>query len=370
MTTPFSFRTGILLLAISLVGLMSLSAGDSPAETPAPPPRPASVPEDVTIFTVEQRTAAAKLHVKRHDFAREKARFRAEVTGAFEEEKFAELNAMAREAIASETIFGDGTWKIYNFYQALIVGGDGKEKVFAALEPRFLRWTEQTPDAITAWMALAEFYIGYAWQARGGGYANTVKEEQWKVFRERLAKAGEALVKASKLQETDPYWYSVMASLGRSQQWPADKYGLMFEDGLRNYPTNWELACARAYGLLPRWYGNPGDWEAFAEQESQREGGLGAEVYARIVISLFTFYDNVFKDTDASWEKTREGLEILRKKYPEDDIILNNAVLLARVAGDKETARAMLAQMGDTYHSGMWRSPQDVILMREWAQSP
>jgi len=371
MMKNFSCQVRGLMALVSLVACSSVGAEETSGDIlPAMPPKPPAQIEDVTIFTVEQRIAASKLTTRRNASQREKAKFQAEVRGAFEEERFEDLNRLASEAISSGKIFGDGAWGIYVFHQTLIPAPEVKEEGLVDLESRFLRWIQQTPESLTARVALVEFYIGYAWRARGGGYANTVSAEQWKVFRERLAMAEKVLLDATKVQGQDPYWYAVLASLGRAQQWPADKYELMFQDGLRNYPTNWELACTRAYGLLPRWYGEPGDWEAFAEKETQREGGLGPEVYARIVLSLFGYYDNVFKDTKASWERTREGLEILRKKYPDDDVTMNNAVLLARMAGDKEMARALLAQMGDNYHSGIFRSREDVILMREWAQSP
>jgi hypothetical protein len=48
------------------------------------------------------------------------------------------------------------------------------------------------------------FYTEYAWDARGGGYADTVTEEGCKGFYQRLALAEQALTRAYELDPTDP----------------------------------------------------------------------------------------------------------------------------------------------------------------------
>ncbi|MDQ3621744.1 MAG: hypothetical protein M3463_04540 [Verrucomicrobiota bacterium] len=108
----------------------------------------------------------------------------------------------------------------------------------------------------------------------------------------------------------------------------------------------------RAYSLLPRWHGEPGDWEAHAEQASARPDGLGVETYARIVINLRRYHENIFRETKASWPKTREGLEQLRKKYPTSLEILSNSALLATLAEDRPLAKEMFDRLGETYLPG------------------
>ncbi len=57
------------------------------------------------------------------------------------------------------------------------------------------------PDSITARVALAGSWVGYAADARGDGYADTVSQENWKLFKERVANAHNELIEAKKLEQ-------------------------------------------------------------------------------------------------------------------------------------------------------------------------
>src|SRR5262249_52980489 len=52
------------------------------------------------------------------------------------------------------------------------------------------------PDSSVALTFKGKYHITWAWEARGGGWANTVTQDGWKLMRERLAVAQEALEKA------------------------------------------------------------------------------------------------------------------------------------------------------------------------------
>ena len=54
---------------------------------------------------------------------------------------------------------------------------------------RLEKWRAQYPQSITVYTTLAATYVNYAWQARGNGYANTVTDEGWQLFRDRIHQA-------------------------------------------------------------------------------------------------------------------------------------------------------------------------------------
>ena len=131
-------------------------------------------------------------------------------------------------------------------------------------------------------------------------------------------------------------------------------------------PEFWSFDVKRAYYLLPRWHGEPGDWEAAAEKESERPG-LGAEGYARVIMGQRGYYKSVFTDAKGSWPKTRDGMEILRKKYPESQEILNGYAELAGIAQDRPVSRQLLGIIGNRFYPKSWRNQDRFFQFRKWA---
>jgi hypothetical protein len=66
------------------------------------------------------------------------------------------------------------------------------------------------------------------------------------------------------------------------------------------------------------------------------------------VASQAGYYENVFRETQASWPKTRAGLEQMRQKYPNSLVILNTMAMLAALADDHPFARETFDRLGDT----------------------
>lgn len=333
--------------------------------TPPPPPRPPQSTGTVPKTDTAQRLAAAELKADEGPVSRDISKFKAEIRGTFDEGRYDELEKIAEELRASQATFGNGSWKIFQFYSALNQDDRAGDEQWNADWKGFLKWAEQYPQSVTPRIALANFLTSYAWKARGGGYANTVTDAQWKLFRERLEKSSEALMAARKLGTKDPMFYTVAGTLALGQGWPPEMYAALVNEGMATFPTYWSIPVNRAYSLLPRWQGEPGDWEKFAEQAAEFPGGLGNETYARIVNYLQDFYGNIFKETSASWPQTKAGLEIMRQKYPESKTIINVSAKLACLAGDRELAREMFAQMGNSYTPSVWSRPEQVVKFRE-----
>ena len=102
---------------------------------------------------------------------------------------------------------------------------------------------------------------------------------------------------------------------------------------------------------------------------AKRPGGLGAEVYARIVMDLDGYYDNIFRETQASWLLTRDGLAQMREKYPDSLEILSVSAKLATQAEDRALAQKLFEQIGDRYLPNTWRTPERFVHYRHWAQT-
>jgi hypothetical protein len=353
-------------LALSLILVASACKKEEGSTSTASSPGQAGPVEHIDAA---ERLAATRLETVRDPINKEIQVFKAEVRGAFDEERFEELDKQAKELRESRSVFGNGSEKLFQFYEGLSnrfhTGEDGHLTDFA----KYDKWLKQQPDSLAAHIGLADLWTEYAWLARGSGYADTVSEDQWQAFYERLEQSGETLGKAAQLSESDPYWYIVALTVGLGQGWPVETFEQIVAEGNKQAPTFWAIDNKRAYSLLPRWFGEEGDWEAYADRVSKRKDGLGAEAYARIVMSLSTYYADVFRDSDASWKTTREGLLILREKYPDSIHIQNCLAYYAVLGRDQELAKSTFDELGDEYDEEVWKKPERFIHFRTWAQT-
>jgi hypothetical protein len=296
-------------------------------------------------------------------------KFRAETRPHYNNSNFDKLEKIAEEARAGKGVFDNGSWKIYQFYTSLTCREEEPEEMWQLHDRIHLAWTAAKPDSITAKIAHADFFVAYAWHARGHGYADKVTKENWKLFATRLTKAVKILDDAKKLQPKDPYFWTVLLAAGQGLGWEKENFDAIVAEAVAQDPCFFSVDQTRANMLLPRWFGQPGDWEAYAQQASERPNGLGAEIYARIVMHLSGYYDNVFSETKASWPRTREGLLMMRKKYPKSIEILSMNARMAAIAGDREFARESFDLLGDQYLSSVWQKPDRFVSCRTWAQT-
>ncbi|MCB1235377.1 MAG: DUF4034 domain-containing protein [Verrucomicrobiae bacterium] len=295
--------------------------------------------------------------------------FQAEIRGAFDDRQFEEIENLAGQLREGRETFSNGSWKIYRFYEGL---GDrfhsGEDGYLTDLDTH-RAWRKAYPDSVTERIALADLLVDYAWHARGTGYANTVTPEGWRLMGERLDQADAALAEAKKIGGEDIYWYSVAIMMGTGQGWDKERFDEVVAESLEREPTYWSVPAHRAYTLLPRWFGDEGDWEAFALKASQAPGGLGDETYTRIVIRLSGYYANVFRDARPSWPRTKSGLEIMLKKYPDSLWIRNWAAKLGTLGQDREFAKAWFDRLGDEYIKEVWKKPERFVHFRGWAET-
>jgi hypothetical protein len=316
-----------------------------------------------------ERAIAARLRPVKDPVAEEIYKANLETRQSFNNRRFDELESKAAKLRASKETFRNGSWKIAQFYEALACNDDEPESMWQLHDRIYHEWTAAKPTSVTARVAYARFLADYAWQARGSGYANTVSKEGWRLFGDRLAAARKVLMDSRALKENDPCWPMRMLTVALGQNWDRPSYDALMAEAHASEPKFWGYDMSRAYSLLPRWHGEPGDWEAFAEKTAARPDGLGVELYARIVIRQRGFYDNVFRETKASWPKTKEGLKVLTEKYPDSLGTLSEAALLAAHAQDQPAAKEWFAKIGDRYLPDVFEKPERFVHYRHWAET-
>lgn len=332
-----------------------------PVEKPAAPNPPKRDP--VKLFPGDKKLKEAddQGQKQREDITKK-------VRLALENRRFDELEADAKEMREKKENFVDGGPKSFQFYYTFGTGGESEE-VWQQHDKLHQEWIAAKPDSITARIAHAAFLNVYAWRARGSGYANTVGEENFRIFRERLEKSAQILEAARKLPEKDRHWWHQLMTVALGQSWPKPLFEKLIAEAHAFDHAFYMIDDSRVYSLLPRWLGEPGEWEAYAEAAAARPDGLGAESYARMVNSVSIYYDNVFRETKANWPKTREGLEIIRQKFPFSLYWINASAKLATQGEDWPLAMEMFRRIGNNALNPVWYGNKNFIRHRKMAEA-
>jgi hypothetical protein len=282
-----------------------------------------------------------------------------EVFQALANEQFAKINAMADNLSESRERLPDGRWKLSFVTHGLT--GDIPKRDASAWGARLQlmdRWIAATPGNPTPYIAKAQVLLAYAWDARGNGYANTVKEEDWPIFRQRIAQARDTLEKSEKISKRSPLWYEKMQDIAKAQSWPEEDFVRLFREGAAKEPANYILYFKAADYLLPRWHGSARQLADFVNSAvAATEKKEGQTLYTRIYWSLlWALEDRTFSPGYADWPRMRQGFEDIVRVYP-DNWNLNAYTYYACMAQDWQTARIIGAKL-TTVAMELWKDPQ------------
>ncbi len=281
-----------------------------------------------------------------------------------------QLEQMAAELRASKARFGNGRWKLHHFYLDgfSLWNEDQTERSWARLVKEARAWSEARPRSITAPVALAYALTGHAWYARGGGYGYTVSDEGWNLMRLRLREARSALEVANALPERCPGWWEAAQRVALGQGWSRQEYDSLLSEAIARHPDYDGYFRQGAQYYMPRWYGAEGEWEALADASTRQLPQPECDVmYAHVVWSQLGYYGNIFTESAASWERTRAGFQAMLERDTVSLEIKSAYCELAVAAGDRETARALFAQLGNRIELSVWRSVNRFYEKRSWA---
>lgn len=128
--------------------------------------------------------------------------------------------------------------------------------------PLFKNW----PDTSAAYYVKGRFYYRFAWQARGGGYANSVSPEAWQSFSNTLVTAETAYRKAWSLNPKDARVATQMIEMAVSQQKDRTEMELWFQRAMDLDTNNYEACTEKLRYLRPEWYGSREDMIAFGRE--------------------------------------------------------------------------------------------------------
>lgn len=288
-------------------------------------------------------------------------------------EKYEILESLATRLRQQKSPDHLGNWQLRLYYDALETGFDNfscadRKEYLDDLE----RWKAAFPDSITPYVVLARAHIKYAGDARGSGWAYEVTKEGWKSFRKELDAAKAVLLEAEPLNKDDPEFWVTMMTVYHGQSAPREKVEEAFAKGIavtRDYSL---LYRNMAYFLLPRWHGEPGDEERFADRavELTRET-RGEAMYATVAdqVRYFERMDTFVSNYRFEWPRLQQGFKDCLAYRPECAYYLNVYCLMACYY-DPDVARELFEKIGNNWDKSVWSKESYFLECKVWVADP
>jgi len=301
--------------------------------------------------------------------------YKSRMGGVLRSNDFDALEKEADSVRRSKSRFLGGTWNLYVFYQGVEAPFGGERASDAEWEAHLetlKHWATVKPESVTARVALAQAYFGWGYKARGGGYAYKVTDEGWRLLGERLQLAIGALKEAAGLKTKCPHWYFVLLEIARTQGWEKAHVRMLFDQAVAFEPAYYHSYREYANFLLPKWSGDDGEAEAFAEEASKHVGGKeGAFLYFEIATVLNCSCGETGGHLDGmSWPKIKEGYAALEELYGTSNRKLNRFAYLAVLAGDRPAADQAFKRIGDNWDPPTWRTEENFQRLKILAKRP
>ncbi len=233
--------------------------------------------------------------------------------------KFDELTTTLEKATNARVQHRAGSELMDDLFGALSDPGDVTELNWTKRLALIEEWIAARPHSATPHLVLADFYVNYAWYARGSGWANQVKEWQWKQFRDRLYLSADQLQQALAFGPPSPEWFSIaqVSILGAGDGTDANLFNSVTRLANSFYPDYVTAYTNKVYYLQPRWYGKDQQWVEYAKKEADAlAGDEGDKLYARMVEHVAHLYRDVYKEAP-SLDKKRvaRGDLLLDKQF-------------------------------------------------------
>jgi TPR repeat protein len=286
------------------------------------------------------------------------------------QEKFDDLEKMAAEFRTTNATFPEGVWKLKFYYDAFDSPIDKTPEGWNRFLIKFDKWQKVYPQSVTVRTAAGTAWMGYGWEAREGGNANTVSEEGWKLLAERLKKALPLLSTRPGRKEDDcPERYNKLLVLGKALSWDRNKYEALFREAVAFRPDYLQFYFNKSDYLLPKWHGVDGEWQQFAlDAVKLTPKKYGYTAYTRILWGAWEGNDlKSFDQQGVSWPLMKQGFQDIEAMYGNSPWNLNNFCKFACFAGDKETALNLFKKIADRPYIKAWKSVDEYAKWSRWA---
>jgi hypothetical protein len=222
------------------------------------------------------------------------------------------------------------------------------------------QWIAAKPQSLGAHIALGQIWWNAGYQERGEGYVNSVGFFQWIGSYADLYKAKSVLANID--IHADPHGYYLLMEIAQGEfGWFTNRRGTLdnlYSEAVKAYPLYFHLYSLRAQILQVRWYGQPGELNAYEASLSTSPGGdAGSVAYSFLAYKLMQSTERsiLLKTNGLSWPLIRSGYAVRERLYGLRNRDWNALLNLAIAGVDRETAKAALAQIGENWDPAVWK---------------
>jgi hypothetical protein len=281
------------------------------------------------------------------------------VTGLFGRDQFGDLEKLFDDWQNPKERLADGRWKLAIFERALRSEFEQISDWDRLLE-HIREWQGTFPKSRAAALTEAMYWRAYAWNARGTGYSNSVTQDGWQLFQQRLEKSLALLLESKTYTSTSPLWARMFLATAGDLGWPKQKLLEAFRDLVKTQSNFDPLYLAVVSSLVPKWGGN---WQLVdiyvRDAVSMTQEFDGHAMYARLYWQAYLregSQTDLFRNTRAQWADMKKGFEDLMRSYPHSAFNFNTFAAAACMAGDKEEFQSLRFRIGKFVIPDAWPS--------------
>lgn len=275
------------------------------------------------------------------------------------EERVAQLQAGAFDAVEAEYAglhkrherTSEGASALAAAYEAFPV----KKETLALLDA----WCVQRPDSSIALTQRGIFYVAYAWEVRGHGFASTVTAQDWETFYDRINAAKADLERATQLDSANYMAWVYLMNVARAapmgegltlfslsrgaEEERLDMMEKAFAHAVAADPEGDGAYLQKLEFLKPKWYGSWPKLFVFT-----RQAAAAAPPHSRIPLVLVgaheeAFYYGAGRDPayfrdQKNWDEVEGVMQRLLADFPSANRLRARYALLAMAAGKQDLA--------------------------------
>lgn len=247
-----------------------------------------------------------------------------------------------------------------------------EEGYFNRMDALTLRWADEHPGSAFAHTLHAEALLAHGAWYRGRGPARTVSFDAGRAAQAYLQRAADYLDAHAAVALGDSHAHMVKLKLGRMLSWDRERMDAIRRAGLARNPDDIVLHFERMRSLLPKWGGNArvlDDYIRAVTEETRARYGSG--FYARLYATALDeqYGQDLFDLSRADWKTMQQAYLDLLARFPDGRGRRNNYAYMACLAGDKDTLRRLLREIGSEIDPGQWGpySSRALDTCRSWA---
>lgn len=245
-------------------------------------------------------------------------------------------------------------------------GNDRKER-FDQLVARMEKWYPDNPASL---VLTGSFYIDYAWDARGTGFANTVTAQGAQLMRERLLQAEKALTKAWQMDSSDPKPASLMIVVAMGLSRERDFMEKWFGRAIAADPDFDEPYLGKLAYLEPKWLGSAKELLQFGRQcFSEGNWYAGHPFILPLAHQRLAEHDENYPKTNAFWADVQRVYQPWLRVRPNDNQKRSRYCYFACESEHWDIARALFEALGTKAEASQFDDAKQMETFREKAMA-